>query len=268
MSIFIFPYKAGSKSAVALAQGLEAKIIKKEGSKFVPRKEKVIVNWGSSAMPINYLKDSGRVLNPPEKVVTASNKLSFFKMAKEAGVSIPRFTTNKAEAKSWFDEGVKTIFARLVLNGHSGEGIQKVSSLAELDKIPDGTLLVEYKLKRDEFRIHANAKGVVFAEQQKLRSKEVPEDKIDYQVRNLSNGFIFARNEIKIPKPVLDEAVKAVKASGLDFGAVDVIWNERHKTAYVLEINTAPGLSGTTVVDYVDMFKGEINGPAAAKDLF
>jgi glutathione synthase/RimK-type ligase-like ATP-grasp enzyme len=47
-------------------------------------------------------------------------------------------------------------------------------------------------------------------------------------------------------------------ASGLDFGAVDVIWNERQQRAYVLEINSAPGLEGTTIDDYVRYFGRQI----------
>ena len=45
-----------------------------------------------------------------------------------------------------------------------------------------------------------------------------------------------------------------LKELGLDFGAVDVIWNEHESKAYVLEINTAPGLEGSTVEDYKEFF--------------
>jgi D-alanine-D-alanine ligase-like ATP-grasp enzyme len=41
----------------------------------------------------------------------------------------------------------------------------------------------------------------------------------------------------------------------LDFGAVDVIWNEKEDKYYVLEVNTACGLEGTTLDKYVEQFR-------------
>ena len=41
-----------------------------------------------------------------------------------------------------------------------------------------------------------------------------------------------------------------MESIGLDFGAVDVIYNGHSNRAYVLEINTAPGLTGTTLDNY------------------
>ena len=57
------------------------------------------------------------------------------------------------------------------------------------------------------------------------------------------------------PDPVRDTiAVNAVKALGLDFGAVDIIYNEKENQYYVLEVNTAPGLEGTTLIKYAERF--------------
>ena len=54
---------------------------------------------------------------------------------------------------------------------------------------------------------------------------------------------------------VITEATKAFnQIEGLTFGSVDVIYNEHRDKAYVLEVNTASGLSGETVDDYVKMF--------------
>ncbi|MNN94301.1 hypothetical protein D3C81_2129010 [compost metagenome] len=81
---------------------------------------------------------------------------------------------------------------------------------------------------------------------------------MNWKVRNLANGFIFARGEDalgNVPKDVLDQAVKAVASLGLDFGAADVIYNDRQKKAYVLEVNTAPGLSGSTLDGYTQRLK-------------
>jgi len=54
-------------------------------------------------------------------------------------------------------------------------------------------------------------------------------------------------------------ALAAVSALGLDFGAVDIIYNEHENQYYVLEVNTAPGLEGTTVEKYAEAFAKEFS---------
>ena len=49
--------------------------------------------------------------------------------------------------------------------------------------------------------------------------------------------------------------------SGLTFGAIDVIWNEHQQKAFVLEINTAPGIEGTTVEKYAAKFRNLASAP-------
>jgi D-alanine-D-alanine ligase-like ATP-grasp enzyme len=58
-----------------------------------------------------------------------------------------------------------------------------------------------------------------------------------------------------MPGDVLVQAVRAMAGSGLEFGACDLIWNQKREKAYILEINCAPGLEGTTVEIYRDAIK-------------
>jgi hypothetical protein len=255
---FVYPYRQASRSAVALSQGIGGKVIRLEGSKFRPSKLKTVINWGSTAMDPAVLRGT-RVINNPELVRLASNKKNFFELAKaagEEGPKVPEFTFSKEEAKAWLtEEKPKKLFARTVLAGHSGEGIIKVNSLEDIEPIPDGTMFVVYIPKKREFRFHVDRKVGVFCVQEKLKKKEVPNDEVDYQIRNHANGFIFAKQEIEVPAGCEEQAEKALKITGLDFGAVDVIYNERQEQAYALELNTAPGLEGSTITDYVAMFE-------------
>jgi len=74
-------------------------------------------------------------------------------------------------------------------------------------------------------------------------------------VRNHANGFIYQRIGFNPPPGVIDTALKVFdNIEGLDFGAVDVIYNKHYDRAWVLEINTAPGLVGSTVKDYANYF--------------
>ena len=49
-------------------------------------------------------------------------------------------------------------------------------------------------------------------------------------------------------------AVDVINYFELEFGAVDLIETESGKT-FVLEVNTAPGLEGTTLTKYGDAFR-------------
>jgi glutathione synthase/RimK-type ligase-like ATP-grasp enzyme len=252
--MFLYQYKRGSRSALALSRALGIKRIKLEGSKFRPRKSKTILNWGSSSMPDEYL--SCRVINHPAHVALAANKLEAFKCMKHVGVSVPEFTTDAEEvALDNYDQKPEKVswVVREKLSGHSGEGIVLLEG--GIEDVPEGKLYVRYIPKKDEYRVHVCG-GEVIDLQRKARSKDVPDDEVNWKIRNHSNGFIFARNEGKdVPVCVREESVKAVEALGLDFGAVDVVYNEKQDKAYVLEVNTAPGLEGTTLESYAEALK-------------
>lgn len=250
----IIPYKAGSEGAKALAQALGVKRIKTEGSKFKGAAHKVVVNWGNSKLPAEILKCT--ILNLPEAVSKASNKLSFFKAMAEAGVSVPAFTESPQDVQEMLANG-KTVVARTILNGHSGAGIVLLEGEVQVVKAP---LYVEYVPKKEEYRVHV-FRGEVVDVQRKARKKDVPDDQVNWKIRNLANGFIFARGEDvlgAVPEDVLVQAQRSAEAVGLDFGAVDVIYNDKQRKAYVLEVNTAPGLTGATLEGYVQRLKGFI----------
>lgn len=245
----IFPYKLGSESAKLLAEALGIKRIKKEGSKFRGNARKLVINWGNSVLPEEIAKC--QIINAPVAVSKAANKLTFFKAMAEAGVSVPPFTESPEAVAEALKEG-KIVVARTILNGNSGAGIVLLEGDAEIVKAP---LYTEYVPKKEEYRIHV-FRGEVVDVQRKARRKDVEDGLVNWKIRNLAGGFIFARNAIgDVHKDVLEQATKAVEAIGLDFGAVDVIFNDKQKKAYVLEVNTAPGLSGTTLEGYVQRFK-------------
>ncbi|MDB4588414.1 hypothetical protein N9095_00380, partial [bacterium] len=112
--------------------------------------------------------------------------------------------------------------------------------------LPSSLLYTKYVKKRDEYRVHV-MDGVAFFVQKKCvplsRTAEV-----NYQVRNHSNGFVFTVQDLDPDESILLEGIKAVKALDLDFGAADVIWNERRQKATVIEVNTACSVSGDTTL--------------------
>lgn len=249
--LYIYSWNVGD-SVRELANALECRRIKQENSNFKGRADKTIINWGSSAGTPELEKC--RVLNLPSIVERVSNKLSFFRQFNDEARIVP-WTTTTEGVKSWLQDG-STVCARQKLTGHSGEGLVLFSPL---DPVPKAQLYTLYVKKRDEYRIHVFKGEVISIQRKAIRSRDEGDEssgEVDHRVRNLKNGYVFVRNNVDPPKDVLVQAIAAVQHTKLDFGAVDVIWNERKQQAFVLEINTAPGLEGQTITDYVNAIKG------------
>lgn len=255
--MILYPYKNGSQGAKELADGLGVKQIKKEGSSFKGNSNKLVINWGNS-MSTEEVDKCG-VLNKPASVAICSNKLSFFRHVSASNdtenrpyVEIPEWTDSRDMARTWIGLGGKVV-CRTVLNGHSGAGIVIAQDEEHLVNAP---LYVNYVPKKTEYRVHIFNDRVVDV-QRKARDHSVPEEQVNWQVRNHQFGFVFVRDENPqtIPQGVLTNSLNAVKVCGLNFGAVDVIYNERHNRATVLEINTAPGLTGITLEGYQQRLK-------------
>ena len=249
----VYPYKQGSKSAKALAAALGCKVVKHEGK---PLKfNGLLINWGSS----NIKREIGGVhvmLNSPVRINIASNKLKSFDSLKEGDVCIPEYTTDRKVAEEWLDAG-KTVVVRTKLNGHSGEGILIVEPAEGKGGLVPAPLYVKYVPKNNEYRVHV-CHGVPFFIQRKARNRDVEDEKVNWQVRNHQNGFIYAHKDVEVSEEVKKQAIAAIATIGLDFGAVDIIETKAGK-AYVLEVNTACGLEGTTLDKYVEQFKKVVN---------
>lgn len=248
----IYPYKPGSASAKALSEALGVKRIRHEGDVRKPPNwfDQVILNWGSSGFKRLMGIHPYNILNHPENVAIAGNKLETFK-ALSGHVPIPDWTEERVEALQWLGEGF-TVVSRTVLTGHSGAGIflKRPEDQGVLKEAP---LYTKYIKKKDEYRLHVFRDNVFFV-QRKARKKDVPDDQVNWQIRNHGNGFIFAHEGVDVPARAKLDAIMAVKQLGLDFGAVDVVHGTDGKF-YILEVNTAPGLEGTTLQKYVEVFK-------------
>jgi len=261
--IRVLPYKQLSGGAKALSITLGGKVLKLEGSGFSPRISDIIINWGNTKNPYHPAlarqvlnQPIAKILNLPDDVLRVSNKQNFFELMEEyCPDDIPPFWTHSSAVP----EGAYPVVCRTVLSGHSGEGIVIANTP---DELVSCSLYVKYMNKKEEYRVHVGNKYTtdggntphVISIQQKKRRVECALP--DWKVRNHANGFIYARNDIDPPVCVIAAAVRSFTASGLDFGAVDVIYNKKKGKSYVLEINTAPGLEGTTVEDYKKFFQG------------
>ncbi len=237
MRIVFYPYKLGSKSARILSALFNTKRVRPHG-RYRGRRNDLVINWGNSTIP----SWSARIFNSPTAVGIAANKLKAFRKLQEAGVSIPEFTTDKQQAISWAREG-HHVYCRTLLTGNSGAGLVVTDNPEEIVNAPLYTKRIKAKY---EFRVHV-WNGQIIDVQQKKRRNGVEAGPL---VRNHSNGFIFARQGVTAPDVVLSEAKKAVQSLGLDFGAVDIGYVARDNKSYIYEVNTAPGVEGSSIQIY------------------
>lgn len=249
MRYVIYPYKMGSQSAKALAQELGAIRVYPDRN-YRRRDSDIIINWGNSKTP-SWLYSMYQIRNGPINVRVASNKLWTFTTLKEINsipeytkVSIPDWATDVNEAKQW--DGI--VVCRTNLQGHSGNGIVIAHNPDEIVQAPLYTKHVRHKY---EYRVHV-MNGEVIDYVLKKKREGVDADTL---VRSYDNGWVFAREGVELPDDVKLQACNAVSALGLDFGAVDVAYREREDKAYVLEVNTAPGLIGTTLSRYAESIR-------------
>ena len=239
MSLKIFPYKAGSISAKRLARSLG---VLRVWPTYNARRKDVIVNWGSSTPP--HFRWMEQDLNKPHNIALASNKLNtFLEYRTKSFIHVPQWTTNPNEAQHWLDLGLKT-YCRKLLSSHSGNGIVVCNAGDTLISAPLYTLHTKHK---DEYRVHI-FKGEVLDVQKKKRKLGFTGSSSG--IRNHSSGWIYARTDVAIPDMLCPIAIQAVELLGLDFGAVDIGHKVNDNKFFVFEVNTAPGLEGSTLDKY------------------
>ena len=234
-------YQKHSKSAKALGQTLGVLLATPQQVRKHGDFDKII-NWGSTDEQF-----TGHYINSPARVADACNKLTSMEVLALAGVPTPDFTTDRALATTWW-EGGKTVVCRTLLRASKGRGMVLANRENGVPMV-HAPLYTLYVKKASEYRIHVvRDKMIDFA--QKKKRRVLPNEKVNYQVRNYANGWVFCRDGVVVPDCVRDSAISSVGALGLDFGGVDVGFNEHEGTATVYEVNTAPGIEGTTLGRY------------------
>lgn len=172
------------------------------------------------------------------------NKIEQLNAFNVHNVPCPPFTTDPNQISGL---GTEIVFARRLVNATNGRGI--VEFKAGDPNIPQAPLYTGYIKKKAEYRVHVMF-GEVIDVQQKKKARNF-EGERDTRIRNANNGYVYCRDGINPPDGLHDVAIRAVAACGYSYGAVDVIYNERNNQLYALEVNSRPGLMGTTITKYV-----------------
>lgn len=232
----LYSYNKYSESAKALSKTLNIPFI----TKLVPGLS--VINWGSS----EYFLGQFKMLNNPSNVRKAVDKLETFSRLRSLNIPTVDFTLTSEQAREWINKG-NTVYCRTKVKSSSGDGIVLAS---ELNQMPEGCrLFTKAVVNPKEYRVHVVNNNIIDITQKKRRLEE----DASQWIRNYDNGWVYTRDGIQVPRSVKVWSKLAVTKLGLDFGAVDILYKDG--LCYVLEVNTAPGIEGTTLVKYAEAFK-------------
>lgn len=180
--------------------------------------ESNIINWGS----ISDINTSGKVLNAPDSVKTATNKHVARLIMEQAGVPVVVFSGFPAVARP-----PKTSMGKMfiVVNGKKEAG-----------RSPRGWSLTTIFPKEKEFRVHVFLGKVLLISDKNITGGQL----IGNWHVNRKAWRVLKWDEFDPEMCRL--SVLAVRCLGLHFGAVDIMV-DRDGNYAVCEVNTAPCLS-------------------------
>lgn len=257
MTTRIITYHRRVSAPRAIAELTDFLVLKQEGSKWRPRRGDTIINWGCTETPPQLAAVEGlRWVNAPNLVKRAVNKIETFQKLTEASVPCVKWTLDLNEARGWAKNHV--VIQRNTITGRQGAGIV----VCKNGVLPDerGHLWTRYFKRKEEYRVHVMNGAVIDVQRKKLKQEVADRIKAQKQagveagdvfyIRSYPNGWVFCREGVICPEAVSQASLAAIKALGLDFGAIDVGYSVSNSAARVFEANTAPGIEGSTVDRY------------------
>lgn len=175
----------------------------------------------------------------------STDKIAQYKYFKEHSINALEFTQSQQEAAQWLKDKC-TVVGRKLTSSQCGHGIVLYEPGETIGSCP---VYTKYKKKKREFRVNVFKGQVIRTTEKKLKNGW---DKGPAKIRNLENGYVFCNVDISSLPAGLDElAAKAAKVVGSDFAGVDIGYNEHNNELFVIEVNSAPGIEGSTVDAYV-----------------
>ena len=256
----------------------------------------IVIGWGTKTK--DKVNLSGTVLNHPDSIKLNRNKFGSLKtMAANANLAanIADFC-DASEVTTQLNNGtlVLPLVGRTKFH-QGGKGFWLCLTRQHVAKaISDGAQYFQtYIDVKDEYRLHVAFGKVIYAVKKIENPTEAgwiaqrKEKVLDYAQKNNVNidnttldyvlgrvvkeavlpdrivrsnkrGWKFSSVKLSnVPTALKNAAIKAVEVSGLDFGAVDCAMSA-DSAAFIIEINSGPGLQGTALQKYIDTFTEKI----------
>jgi len=220
-----------------------------------PPQRSIILNWGvSKAPPWVELDECGQWINTPLAVAFSSNKIYMLQGFETYDVPTLCWTTSP-NGVVWDGDTV----VRHQIKGHSGSGIEIVKEGDPLPCAPLYTRLQTFEVEQRYFVVGDKVVDVVQKKRMGKAKREALGIKLHPIIKSRKHGWIFAHNDIIPPtEECINAAINAMEATGLDFGVVDIAFNDPTKPV-VIETNSAPGLrSKTTITKFTNALRSYI----------
>ncbi len=291
-NVYVYYSGATDVTGKKIVEALEA-----TGGTTKPNKEKaVVIGWGAKTNGKVNLGNAV-VLNHPDQIKENRNKFNTLKMLKDAGVAVANFASAESVMAA-LKSGDVTLPLVGRRNFHQGgKGFWLCMTKGHVEKAIQADNGAQYFQNfipiKDEFRLHIFDDECIYAvkkverenlqeafiEQQGEKVKNIAakkkvdldeatmnfvlerlgkrEEHPDQVIRSNLRGWKFSK--VKAPDKVLvNEAVKALKAANLNFGAVDCCIDE-DGNPWIIEINSGPGLQESTFDAWIEKFKDTID---------
>jgi len=256
MSVFLLYHGLTSSTGRELARAMGV-----ESGEVCRNRIETLIRWGSRGA-VGY-RPTGGVINSRAAIQKASDKRAALEFMRGAGVNVPKGMCIDDARYRWFQWNTGPLVGRPIQH-QGGSGFHLCLNSADVVRaVNNGAeYFTEYVPNGEEWRAHIVGGQMVMAQ---LKCAE-PVVSNEY-CRNRENGW--ALNRRPAPGWVESIGVQAIRALGLDFGAVDMCKGNNGQS-YVLEVNSAPGLEGDKLMVYARALAGmvgvEIGGVEGEED--
>lgn len=296
----------GKNLIEGLTERLNPNVFEVSGGTSKPEDVDIVICYGTKTSENITFAPRVKVLNHPDSIRVNRNKLTALNTMLSADVKVPYF--DKLPDACDDDDIIYPVIARTNYHqGGKGLAVctsqGQVRDLMGVDSVGFGYIqeLVSFK---QEYRIHvfqdevircaakipqrnpADSWKAVYmekAERMALRNDVVLDETTaniclkavvsdltlpDLIVKSNKRGWCFTRIEATdIDIDLANAAKAAVKAIGLDFGAVDCAL-DYDGIAWVIEVNTGPGLQGGTLTSYLNTLEAYIKRSTTITDSY
>jgi hypothetical protein len=215
-----------------------------------------LINYGKRSLSGCSVSGVGKVFNgnlPVNKFSELETILPYSGDSTDGKVITPKFSRNLVDVS--FPMLIRTD------NHCRGNGLWFVGDTSSLPNINmSNKYYIKYIPKDSEYRIHCVRLNGVGMDSIKVlkRQKRVHRSPSFHSIKwNQEYGWGLSPVDL-VPASVIGAAKRAMLRLDYDFGAVDVMFKDGR--AYVIEVNSAPGLNDNTCALYGDYFLSVLYG--------
>lgn len=273
----------------------------KGGNKVPDPSFEIIIGWGTKHDSVVNFPTNTKTLNHPNAIKNNRNKLEALSTLADNNISVASFTDSDDVLHDLSNNILSLPIVARTKYHQGGKGFWVCPTITHVkNAINEGAHYFQNMIEiKDEYRIHVFNDEIIYAvkkikrtpeefeeafiEDEMTRQKKLAEKNnnpfdeatallmlkrqaknataggANMMIRSNKMGWKFSRIN-NIPENISTEAIKAIKALNLNFGAVDCCVDAAGKV-FIIEVNTGPGLEGTTFDNYVEAFNKFFNTP-------